>query len=68
MAALVAVMSDPKAPPAARVSAAVAILDRGHGRPGQAVDLTMRQRPFDEMSDEELEAIAVGGVERAWKF
>jgi hypothetical protein len=36
---LAAVMADPKAPPAARVAAAVAILDRGHGRPAQTTVL-----------------------------
>ncbi|MGH7109512.1 MAG: hypothetical protein ACREFK_03705 [Stellaceae bacterium] len=60
IAALVAIMSDPKAPPAARVSAAVAILDRAHGKPGQAVDMTMHSRLFAEMSNAELEAIAAG--------
>jgi hypothetical protein len=34
---LVEVMSNPKAPAAARVAAAVAVLDRGWGRPAQAV-------------------------------
>ena len=37
---LVAVMGDPKAPAAARVSAATAILDRGHGRPTQTTEFT----------------------------
>jgi hypothetical protein len=37
---LAAVMNDPKAPPAARVSAATAILDRGHGKPTQAVEMS----------------------------
>jgi hypothetical protein len=35
--ALAAVMRDPKAPPAARVSAATALLDRGHGKPTQPI-------------------------------
>jgi hypothetical protein len=34
---LVEVMTNPKAPAAARVAAAVAVLDRGWGRPPQAV-------------------------------
>jgi hypothetical protein len=34
---LVEVMTDAKAPAAARVAAAVAVLDRGWGRPPQAV-------------------------------
>jgi hypothetical protein len=37
---LKAVMKDPKAPPSARVSAATAILDRGHGKPHQAAEVT----------------------------
>jgi hypothetical protein len=36
---LKAVMKDPKAPPSAR-SAATAILDRGHGKPHQAAEVT----------------------------
>jgi hypothetical protein len=35
--ALAAVMRDATAPPAARVSAATALLDRGHGKPTQPV-------------------------------
>jgi hypothetical protein len=34
------IMNDPKAPPAARVGAAVAVLDRGWGRPQQDVSVT----------------------------
>jgi hypothetical protein len=37
---LVAVMNDEAAPPAARVSAANGVLDRGHGKPGIYVDHT----------------------------
>ena len=57
---LLAVMSDGKAPPAARVSAAIAILDRGYGRPAQAVHQHVT-RHADELSDAELIAIATGG-------
>lgn len=32
------VMTDASTPPSARISAAVAILDRGHGKPRQAVE------------------------------
>ncbi len=35
---LQAVMNDPKAPPAARVGAATAVLDRGWGRPTQSLE------------------------------
>jgi hypothetical protein len=34
------IMRNTKAPPAARVSAANAILDRGHGKPPQIIDAT----------------------------
>lgn len=37
--ALVSLMADPATPPAARVSAAVALLDRGHGKPAQSLDM-----------------------------
>ena len=37
---LVKVMENPKSPPAARVSAASAILDRGHGKPPQSLEHT----------------------------
>ena len=47
LATLRQVMTNPKAPPSARVSAAEAILDRGWGRPTQAVeakvDLTLER-------------------------
>ena len=60
--ASLAVMHDDKAPPAARVSAAIAILDRGYGRPAQAVYQQVT-RHADELSDAELIAIATGGGE-----
>jgi hypothetical protein len=40
-----------KAPPAARVGAATAILDRGWGKPQQQIDANVNF--FDQMSDEE---------------
>ena len=52
-------MHDGKAPSAARVSAAIAILDRGYGRPAQAVYQHVT-RHADELSDAELIAIATG--------
>ena len=57
METLAAIMRDPKASPAARVSAASAILDRGYGKPLQTIDRPERS----VMSDEELMAIAAGG-------
>lgn len=49
-------------PAAARVSAAQALLDRGHGKPAQSVELdaTMRTLPAEELSEGELLAIAAG--------
>ena len=38
LAALVLVMNDPEEPAAARVSAANSLLDRGHGKPRQALE------------------------------
>jgi hypothetical protein len=54
------ICSDPKMPPNARVQAAVAILDRGWGKPAQTVQV-QKQEP-KEMSDAELIAIATGGL------
>jgi hypothetical protein len=50
---LAVIMKNPKAPPAARISAAVALLDRGHGRPFQAVDVKV-DWDLDLLTDEEL--------------
>ena len=49
------VMKDPKAPPAARVGAATAILDRGWGRPQQQIDGNVNV--IDGMAIEEQEAL-----------
>jgi hypothetical protein len=48
------VMQDKKSPPAARVAAANAILDRGFGKPSQTINPGERDRPLDQMSDAEL--------------
>jgi hypothetical protein len=53
---LAAVMRDGRAPPTARISAAVALLDRGHGRPSQAVDLNIGC-DLGRLTDDELEAL-----------
>jgi hypothetical protein len=37
---LAQIMCDPKAPAAARISAASALLDRGYGKPSQAIEAT----------------------------
>jgi hypothetical protein len=49
------VMKDPKAPPAARVGAATAILDRGWGKPTQPVDANINWT--DSIALEEKEAM-----------
>src|SRR4029079_12427820 len=48
------IMENIKAPPAARIAAAVAILDRGFGRPHQMSEIVTVQKPVSEMSDDEL--------------
>ena len=50
------VMLDAKAPPAARISAATTLLDRGYGKPTQTVDVTSITATLDlsKLSDAEL--------------
>ena len=55
------VMDDPKAPPAARVAAASAILDRGHGKPTQQVEVG-GPGAFAAMSEAELDAFIASSV------
>jgi len=55
-------MRDKEAAPAARVSAATAILDRGYGRPAQTA-FTHVSRHIDDLTDAELIAIATGSGE-----
>ena len=58
VSALVAILKDPKAPPAARVSAARCILDHAIGRPLQAVAIATDERPLsvEHATTQELEA------------
>lgn len=58
--ALAEIVKSKKAPAAARVSAAVALLDRGYGKPAQTINANVR-RSFSDISDAELAAIATGG-------
>lgn len=62
---LAGIMEQSDAPPAARVSAATALLDRGWGRPAQTVDMTVRRQIARELSDDELADIATGSGEGA---
>lgn len=62
---LAGIMDQNDAPPAARVSAAQALLDRGWGKPAQTVDMTVRKQIAKELSDDELAGIATGRGEGA---
>lgn len=62
---LCGIMEQSEAPPAARVSAATALLDRGWGKPSQIVDMTVRKQIAKELGDDELADIAAGGGEDA---
>jgi uncharacterized protein DUF5681 len=56
------VMRDEKAPPAARVAAANALLDRGYGKPTQPISQTLTKIDPSTMSDAELAAIVRNGI------
>ena len=60
---LAGIMNEDRAPAAARVSAAIALLDRGRGKSKRAVEMDWRGEPMNEMTDEELMAIAAGGTD-----
>ena len=60
---LAAIMDDQKAPPAARVAAANALLDRGCGKPTQPISQTLTKIDPSTMSDEELAAIVRNGIQ-----
>jgi len=62
---LAGIMQQPEAPPAARVSAAVALIDRGWGKPAQTVDMTVRKAIAKDLADDELADIALGRSEGA---
>src|SRR6266536_3096720 len=58
---LASIMRDTDAPPAARVTASTAMLDRGYGKPPQFNTSDAAQfRRAVEMSDDELASIAGG--------
>lgn len=60
---LAGIMQQDDAPPAARVSAACALLDRGWGKPQQTVDMTVSRQIARDLSDDELADIATGSSE-----
>ena len=53
---LFAIMKDPKAPAAARISAATALLDRGYGKPAQAIEVN-EQPDLSHVSHENLKIL-----------
>jgi hypothetical protein len=53
-------MQEPSGPPASRVSAAIALLDRGWGKFIQAVEMDLRSTDPKYLTDEEPMAIAAG--------
>ena len=59
---LAGIMNEARAPASARVSAAIALLDRGWGKPEQSLDIT-HKRELREYSDAELLAIIDSGGE-----
>ena len=63
---LVTIMQDAKAPPAARTHAANSLLDRGYGRPPQAVinaNVVASKSALDYTDDELAAIIAAGAPE-----
>jgi hypothetical protein len=60
--AIANIMNDEKAPSAARVAAANALLDRGYGKPTQPISQTLAKVDPSSISDEELAAIAINGA------
>lgn len=61
---LASIIKEPRAPAAARVSAAIALLDRDWGKPSQAFEMDLYQKPVQELTDAELTAI-IRNAERA---
>jgi hypothetical protein len=57
LAVLVALMNDVEQPGSVRVAAAAQLLDRGHGRPSQAIETRIEKVDVKDMSDAELLAI-----------
>jgi len=55
------IMNDVAAPPASRVAAANSLLDRGWGKPAQAIEATVHNK-FDDRSDDELIRIIEGTI------
>jgi hypothetical protein len=54
IATLKTITLNAKTPPAARIGAATAILDRGYGRPWQAIDVWAKPWAYHKLTDEQL--------------
>src|SRR5688572_29137686 len=54
------IMNQKDAPAAARVSAAMALLDRGWGKPHQESTVNIQRKPVREKTDAELDEILAG--------
>ena len=61
---LAVIMGDEKAPAAARVAAANALLDRGYGKPTQPISQTLEKIDPRTITDEELVAIVRNGIQQ----
>jgi hypothetical protein len=60
---LAGIMREKDAPPAARVAAAQALLDRGWGKPAQTMEMTVKRVSARDLGDDELANIATGSSE-----
>jgi hypothetical protein len=60
---LAEIMGDEKAPPAARVAAANALLGRGYGKPTQPISQTLAKVDPSTITDEELAALVRNGTQ-----
>lgn len=57
---LAGIMNQPDAPPAARVSAAQALLDRGWGKAHQTAEITHIRQKAEDLTDNELAGVIAG--------
>jgi Family of unknown function (DUF5681) len=57
IASLKSIMMNEKAPPAARIGAATVILDRGYGRPAQAVEVAVAPWQLERLTDQQLDKL-----------
>jgi hypothetical protein len=60
-------MADPKAPGSAKIAAAIAVRDRGWGRPEQTVSANVSV--FDQMTDDEQKTMlaVLEALRDAWR-